>query len=106
MRRRVVRVHRPSRAARRRLSRLKGSPCRHAGAAHYLGCCAYKEGANGKGTRKMSTAAGFAIRSSASAIVGSLGTPATSSSSSSASARPRLIRNAPVFAAPTTVVVF
>ncbi|WP_319822934.1 carbonic anhydrase, partial [Acinetobacter baumannii] len=51
----------------------------------------------------MSTFATVAARASASTIVASLGTP-TPSSSNGASARPRLIRNAPVFAAPTTVV--
>nr|AYJ71803.1 beta-carbonic anhydrase 2P3b isoform A [Garnotia stricta var. longiseta] len=46
----------------------------------------------------------FAVRASTSSIIASLGTPAPSSSNSPASARPRLIRNAPVFAAATTVV--
>lgn len=48
----------------------------------------------------------FAVCASTSSIIASLGTPAPSSSNSPASARPcRLIRNAPVFAAATTVVV-
>jgi hypothetical protein len=104
MRRRVARIHRPSRAARRRRSR-PAVCCRHAVAAQLFLGGARREAAPTKGAPPHMLTLAVRASTAASSIVAGLGTPAPSKSGIPASARPRLIMSAPVFAAPSAIVV-